>query len=73
MKAEKLRVDRWREREATRAAVQVEVRDFLWSDETGLPGVYSEPEVDSRADDVFRHLYRAYPTVPSPYYMSPAA
>ena len=73
LKAEKLRVDRWREREATRAAVKVEVRDFLWSDETGLPGVYSEPEVDSRADDVFRHLYRTYPTGPSPCYMSPAA
>ena len=49
------------------------VRDFLWSDETGLPGAYSEPEVDSRADDVFRHLYCAYPTVPSPYYASSAA
>ena len=73
LKAEKLRVDRWREREATRAAVQVEVRDFLWSDETGLPRAYSEPEVDSRADDVFRHLYRAYPTVPSPLYASSAA
>ena len=62
-----------RELEATRAAVQVEVRDFLWSDETGLPRAYSEPEVDSRADDVFRHLYRAYPTVPSPLYASSAA
>ena len=72
-KAEKLRVDRWREKETTRAAVKVEIRDFLWSDETGLPGAYSEPEVDSRTDDVFRHLYRAYPTVPSPLYASTAA
>ena len=73
LKAEKLRVDRWREKETTRAAVKVEIRDFLWSDETGLPGAYSEPEVDSRTDDVFRHLYRAYPTVPSPLYASTAA
>jgi len=21
-----------------------------------------------KAEDVFRHIYRAYPTVPSPYY-----
>ena len=73
LKAEKLRVDRWREKETTRAAVKVEVRDFLWSDETGLPRAYSDADVDSRADEVFRHLYRAYPTVPSPYYVSPAA
>ena len=73
LKAEKLRVDRWREKETTRAAVKVEVRDFLWSDQTGLPVAYTEADVDSRAEEVFRHLYRAYPTVPSPYYMSPAA
>ena len=73
LKAEKLRVDRWREKETTRAAVKVEIRDFLWSDKTGLPRAYSDADVDSRADEVFRHLYRAYPTVPSPYYMSPAA
>ncbi len=73
LKAEKLRIDRWREREATRAAVKVEVRDFLWSDETGLPRVYSEADVDCRAEEVYRHLYRAYPSVPSPYYASPAA
>ncbi len=41
LKAEKLRVDHWREKEATRDAVPLTIRDFLWSEETGLPGRYS--------------------------------
>ena len=69
LKAEKLRVDQWRDKEATRDAVHVTIRDFLWSDETGLPaGGYSEDEVKAKSDDVFRHVFRVYPTVPSPYY-----
>jgi len=74
LKAEKLRVDQWRDKEATRDAVRVTIRDFLWSDKTGLPvALYSEDDVNIRAEDVFRHVFRAYPTVPSPYYESAAA
>jgi len=74
LKAEKLRVDQWREKEATRDAVRVTIRDFLWSDTTGLPvALYSEDDVNRRAEDVFRHVLRAYPTVPSPYYGSTTA
>ena len=74
LKAGKLRVDQWRDKEATRGAVHVTIRDFLWSDETGLPaGGYSDEEVEARSDDVFRHVFRAYPTVPSPYYEVAAA
>jgi len=73
LKAEKLRVDQWRDKEATRDAVRVTIRDFLWSDKTGLPVVlYSEDEVNLKAEDIFRHVFRAYPTVPSPYYKSAA-
>ena len=69
LKAEKLRVDQWREKEATRDAVRVTIRDFLWSDETGLPvALYSEDDVQHRTEDVFQHVFRAYPTVPSPHY-----
>ena len=32
LKAEKLQVDQWREKEATRDSVRVAIRDFLWSD-----------------------------------------
>jgi type I restriction enzyme R subunit len=49
------------------------IRDFLWSDKTGLPvGIYTEEEVKIKADDVFRHVYRAYPKVPSPFYAAAA-
>jgi type I restriction enzyme R subunit len=41
----------------------------LWSDATGLPdSSYTETEVDARSEDVFHHVYRVYPTVPSPIY-----
>ena len=69
LKAEKLRVDHWRDKEATRDAVRMMIKDYLWSDETGLPpDSYSEDDVASMAEDVFRHVYRVYPTVPSPFY-----
>ncbi|WP_373498727.1 type I restriction endonuclease subunit R [Desulfococcus sp.] len=69
LKAGKLRVDQWRDKEATRDAVRVAIHNFLYSDDTGLPvDQYTEDDVKARADDVFRHVFRAYPTVPSPYY-----
>ena len=69
LKAEKLRIDNWREKEATRDAVRVAIRDFLWADRTGLPDpAYTEEDVETRAEDVFRHVYRAYPILPSPLY-----
>ena len=69
LKAEKLRVDHWRDKESTRDAVRITIRDFLWDDETGLPvNAYSDDEVGLKSEDVFRHVYWAYPTVPSPFY-----
>ena len=45
------------------------IKDYLWSDATGLPtDSYSEDDVAGKAEDVFRHVYRVYPTVPSPLY-----
>jgi type I restriction enzyme, R subunit len=29
---------------------------------------YTEEEVKERAEEIFRHVYRAYPTIPSPFY-----
>jgi len=69
LKAEKLRVDQWREKEATRDAVRESIRDFLWDERTGLPDpAYSEGDVEVMADEVFRHVYRVCPRVPSPFY-----
>ena len=69
LKAEKLKIDGWKEREATRSAVQVTIRDYLYDDATGLPvDSYEEDEVLSRADEVYAHVLRAYPRLPSPVY-----
>ncbi len=72
LKAEKLRIDHWREKEATRDAVQQSIHDFLYQDSTGLPGSYTEMEVIAKATDVFRHVHRVYPMLPSPYYTQTA-
>ena len=69
LKAEKLRVDQWRDKETTRDAVRVTITDFLYSDDTGLPvDLYTEDDVTRKAKNVFRHVFPAYPAVPSPYY-----
>ncbi|OGP49970.1 MAG: DEAD/DEAH box helicase [Deltaproteobacteria bacterium RBG_13_43_22] len=69
LKAEKLKIDHWRDKESTRDAVRLAIRDFLWSDETGLPvNSYTETDVKTKAEKVFVHVFRTYPTLPSPYY-----
>ena len=69
LKTEKLKIDHWRDKEATRDAVHITINDFLWSDNTGLPvDSYTEDDVTEKSEDVFRHVYRVYPTVPSPFY-----
>ena len=61
-------MDQWREKEATRDAVRQAIHDFLWSEDTGLPvDCFAEKDVEVKAEEVFRHIYRAYPTLPSPY------
>lgn len=70
LKTEKLRVDHWRDKEATRDSVRLAIRDFLWDDKTGLPETFADDDVEEKVEDVFRHIYRAYPTVPSPYFES---
>lgn len=74
VKVEIRRVSQWREKEATRDTVRSAIRDFLWDDATGLPSPrYSDDEVQARVDEVYRHIFRAYPGVPSPYYETDAA
>jgi len=65
LEAEKLRADNWWEKQATRDAVKVEIRDFLWNEETGLPvECYSDQEVDAKAGQVYLHIFNVY-TSPS--------
>ena len=71
LKADKLRIEQWREREATRAAVESAIYDFLYNDDTGLPSsCYTKDEVESRIKNVFRHVYQVYPAGPVPHYRS---
>jgi type I restriction enzyme R subunit len=71
LKAEKLKIDHWRDKEATRDAVRITIRDFLWNDATGLPiDSYTDDEVNSKSEAIFQHVYWAYPSVPSPLYAS---
>lgn len=73
LKAEKLQIDHWQEKEATRDAVRLAIHDFLWTESSGLPvDHYTEDDVQTRADAVYGHVFRVYPTVPSPYYASAA-
>jgi type I restriction enzyme R subunit len=73
LKAERLKIDHWREKETTRDGVRIAIHDFLYSEATGLPiSSYSEAEVGIKTENVFRHVYWAYPTVPSPYYSTHA-
>ena len=60
---------KWQDREPTRDEVKVLIRNFLWDETTGLPvDYYTQNDVNKKTEAVFYHVYRAYPTVPSPYY-----
>lgn len=73
LKTERLRIDHWRDKETTRDAIRVTIHDFLWDDETGLPAdCYSEEDINSKTEEVFKHIYWAYPKLPSPIYSTSA-
>jgi type I restriction enzyme R subunit len=58
LKRKKQEIDDWRAKEQTRDEMRQAIHDFLYSDETGLPQSYEEPEVGARARAVFEHMYR---------------
>lgn len=68
LKAEKLSIDHWRAKEATRDAIRQAIHDYLWSDETGLPEAYNDNDIAEIAEAVYRHIHWAYPKLPSPIY-----
>lgn len=62
-KQEKLRVDRWRDKQATRDAVRMAIHDFLYDEYTGLPAnQYTDDDVGALSEDVFRHVFMQYPS-----------
>jgi type I restriction enzyme R subunit len=69
LKKEKLKIENWTEKEATRDAVKTAINNFLWDERIGLPvALYDETEVSKKVEDVFVHVFRAYPTIPSPFF-----
>lgn len=49
--------------------MQIVIKNFLWNDQTGLPvETYTEEDVEEKSAEVFRHVWRAYPRLPSPVY-----
>lgn len=74
LKSEKLRINQWRDKEATRDAIKTTIHDFLYDESTGLPlKIYSESDIREKSEDIYRHIFRAYPSVPSPFFPSAAA
>lgn len=69
LKAERLKVANWQQKESTRDAVKQQIFDFLYDERTGLPvEQYEEDEISDITERVFLHIYRAYPELPSPIY-----
>lgn len=69
LKAPLAEMSNWQAKEANRDAVRVVIHDYLYADATGLSvDAYDEDDIDALAGDVFRHVWRAYPTLPSPVY-----
>jgi len=65
---------KWQDKEPTRDGVKVLIQNFLWDEKTGLPvECYNQNDVYEKTKAVFYHIYRAYPTVPSPYYATSMA
>lgn len=69
LKAERLKVANWQQKESSRDAVKQQIFDFLYDERTGLPvEQYEENEISDITERVFLHIYRAYPELPSPIY-----
>jgi type I restriction enzyme, R subunit len=69
LKAEKLKIDHWRENEFGRDGVRQTIYDYRVADETGLPSpMCNADEVGMRTDEVYRHVYRLYGAGATPNY-----
>ncbi len=69
LKAEKLRIDQWREKETTQSEIKMFIYDFLYSDKTGLPvDVYNEDDIKRKTETVFNYVFQQYPSAVSPAY-----
>ncbi|MCW7555694.1 type I restriction endonuclease subunit R [Endozoicomonas gorgoniicola] len=69
LKNKRLNVANWQEKESTRDAVRQQIYDFLYDENTGLPvDSYEVEDIGHLTDDVYQHVVRVYPVLPSPVY-----
>jgi len=69
LKARLAEIADWQATETNRDSIRVTIHNYLYADATGLPiDAYKEDGIETLASDVFRHVWRAYPIVPSPLY-----
>jgi type I restriction enzyme, R subunit len=61
VKSQLKQLENWRDKEFTKATIKTFIRDYLWSDETGLPvETYDDSDVDNLSNVVFLHVYQQY-------------
>ena len=69
LKQEMLNLENWSEKESTRDAIRTQIYDFLYDDKKGLPlESYEVEEISPITEELFKHIFRAYPRIPSPIY-----
>lgn len=69
LKARLAAIDDWQATTGNHDAVRVTIHNYLYEESTGLPVEnYDEDEINALTDDLYRHVWRAYPTLPSPVY-----
>lgn len=70
LKASLAEISDWQATEVNRDSVRLTIYDYLYADATGLPvDSYDEQEVEKLTDEVYQHIWRAYPRLPSPVYV----
>ncbi|MDQ0257093.1 type I restriction enzyme R subunit [Evansella vedderi] len=61
LKAEKLNMSNWREKESTKADVKTFIYNYLYDENTGLPiEQYTPEDVEYKANVVFEHIFNQY-------------
>lgn len=58
LKRELLVLD-WRKKQQSRAAVMVHIRDVL---DRGLPEAYDQERFDHECNEIYQHIFDAYPS-----------
>lgn len=56
LKAEVDRIQNFTAKQSTRDEIKIKIKDYLWSEKTGLPEIFEPEEVDEKTELVFKHL-----------------